>query len=82
MKSEALSYIEQKEGLLKFAREGNIGVEKGNYIVAGMSEKEYKKYYKQLMVVGHRTTKGRFKTIVNEYDIAQYLRWRNTGIVS
>lgn len=74
-----LEWIRDHGNILKFASEYGIGVEKPSYIKAGMSESVYRKSRSKLRVVGSRQWSHGYKNTVNEYDIAQYLQWRNTG---
>lgn len=79
LQRDALTYVVDSGLAFSFAKAFEIGVEKVNYIEAGMSERDYRRLYKKFRKVGTRETEGRYKAVVNEYDIEQYLNWRNTG---
>lgn len=65
--------------LYQFCDELGIGVTKYNYLACGMTEKEYKKIYKKLKVIGRETIRG--KRYKNLYSLKQYINYVENGIV-
>lgn len=75
----ALQYLQDQDLLFAFAQKQGVGVVKRNYTEAGMSESMYRRLMKKMKVVGKYRFKHGFKNEINEYDLRQYLKWRNTG---
>lgn len=78
---DALLYIDEHGNILDFASRNGIGVEKSTYIRSGMNDSEYKRLSRKMKVVGTRKSGSQWKNKLNEYDIKQYIKWRNTGVI-
>lgn len=64
---------------MEFCDMHHIGVTKYNYLASGMSEEDYKKIYRKLVVVGKEIIAGkRFK---NLYSVKQYLDYTQHGVL-
>lgn len=75
---QILCSITQTEKL-EFCDHYHIGVTKYNYLANGMTEVEYKKIQKKLIVVGKEVISG--KSHKNLYSVSQYLDYIENGVL-